>query len=44
MVHAVDQKWFSTFAQIGGGGGDGDNSGDSCGELGQFVLYFCDTF
>ncbi len=39
MVHAVDQKRFSTFCLNWGGGGDGDNSGDSCGELGQFVLY-----
>ncbi len=44
MIHALDQKWFSVFCQDWGDGGDGDISGDSCGELGQFVLYFCNTF
>ncbi len=34
LIHGVDQKWFSTFALIEGGGGDGVNSRDSCGELG----------
>ncbi len=37
MIYAVDQKWLSAFAKIG----RMDEmviSGDSCGELGRFVL------
>ncbi len=38
MIHAVYQKWFRAFCQKWENGGDGDISGDSCGELGKFVL------
>jgi hypothetical protein len=44
MIHAVDQKLLSAFCQNWENGGDGDISGDLCGELGWFVLYFCNTF
>ncbi len=42
MVHVVEM--VHCFCPNWGGGGDGDKSGDLCGELGQFVLHFCDTF
>jgi hypothetical protein len=39
MVHVVDQKWFSAFAQIGEAEEmvTTQETGDSCGGLGQFV-------
>jgi hypothetical protein len=44
MIHVVDQKWLSTFCQNWENGGDGDISVYLCSELGQFILYFCNTF
>jgi hypothetical protein len=44
MVHVVDQKWFSAFSQIGEAEEMVTTQELLCGELGQFVLYFCNTF